>query len=285
MTTPIHTVLTVTRRHGVRSLLMGGQACIVYGASEFSRDIDLAILADGDNLRRLAGAVTELSATVTAVPPFAREYLERGHAVHFRCAAAADLRLDVMTRMRNVAPFAECWARRSVYDLDGVGEVDVMGLEDLVACKKTRRDKDWPMVRRLVDANYLDPALEATGERVRFWLRELRTPSFLVDCVRRAPALAEEVGRTRDTTAAAVRVADGRDDEAAVAAALGAEEARERAADEAYWRPLLLELEALRHAARRPPQCPAAASSVGEADSAAPSTPPVPSRPRRGRSP
>lgn len=285
MTTPIHTVLTVTRRHGVRSLLMGGQACIVYGASEFSRDIDLAILADEDNLRRLAGALADLGATVTAVPPFAREYLERGHAVHFRCAAAADLRLDVMTRMRNVAPFAECWTRRSVYDLDGVGEIDVMGLEDLVACKKTRRDKDWPMVRRLVDVHYLDPALEATEARMRFWLRELRTPAFLVDCVRRAPALAEEVGRTRDATAAAVRLAHGRDDEAAVAAALGAEEARERAADEAYWRPLLLELEALRHAARRPPRLPASApeSSVGEPDPAVPSTPPVPPRPRRGR--
>lgn len=284
MTTPIHTVLTATRRHGVRSLLMGGQACIVYGAAEFSRDVDLAILADEDNLRRLSGALSELRATVTAVPPFAREYLERGHAVHFRCAAAADLRLDVMTRMRNVPPFAECWARRSVYDLEGVGEIDVMGLEDLVACKKTRRDKDWPMVRRLVDVNYLDPELDATEERMRFWLRELRTPSFLVDCARRAPALAREVGRARDATAAAWRAALGRDDETAVAPALGEEEARERAADEAYWRPLLTELETLRHAARReaPAQSAADEPSAAEARPAEPSARPGrPSRPDR----
>lgn len=251
MTTPIHTVLTATRRHGVRALLMGGQACIVYGASEFSRDVDLAILADDENLRRLSAALDELRAAVTAVPPFAREYLDRGHAVHFRCGAANDLRLDVMTRMRNVAPFDECWRRRSVYDLAGVGEIDIMGLEDLVACKKTRRDKDWPMVRRLVDVNYLDPALDATESRMRFWLRELRTPSFLVDCVRRAPALAAEIGPTRTATAAALRAAAGDETVEGVAEALAVEEKRERAADDAYWRPLLAELETLRHAARR----------------------------------
>jgi hypothetical protein len=263
MTTPIHTVLTATRRHGVRSLLMGGQACIVYGAAEFSRDVDLAILADEENLRRLSGALEELRATVTAVPPFAREYLERGHAVHFRCGGAESLRLDVMTRMRNVPPFVACWARRSVYDLDGVGEIDVMGLEDLVACKKTRRDKDWPMVRRLVDVHYLDPELDATEERMRFWLRELRTPSFLVDCARRAPELAREVGGVRDATAAADRVARGQADEAAVTAALTAEEARERTADEAYWRPLLAELEVLRHEARRARRTPEVGDDVG----------------------
>jgi hypothetical protein len=31
----------------VRALFMGGQACVFYGAAEFSRDIDFAILADG----------------------------------------------------------------------------------------------------------------------------------------------------------------------------------------------------------------------------------------------
>jgi hypothetical protein len=38
---------------------MGGQACVSYGAAEFSRDIDLAILADLDNLSRLRTALRE----------------------------------------------------------------------------------------------------------------------------------------------------------------------------------------------------------------------------------
>ena len=41
--TPIHRVLSTIRKHEVKSLLMGGQACIFYGAAECSRDTDLAI--------------------------------------------------------------------------------------------------------------------------------------------------------------------------------------------------------------------------------------------------
>jgi hypothetical protein len=40
------------QRHGVRCLLMGGQACVFYGAAEFSRDVDFAILAEPENLKR-----------------------------------------------------------------------------------------------------------------------------------------------------------------------------------------------------------------------------------------
>lgn len=36
---------------------MGGQACVLYGAAEFSRDLDLAILPDPDNLDRLRRAL------------------------------------------------------------------------------------------------------------------------------------------------------------------------------------------------------------------------------------
>jgi hypothetical protein len=41
---------------------MGGQACILYGAAEFSRDIDVAILASDENLQRLRGALADLRA-------------------------------------------------------------------------------------------------------------------------------------------------------------------------------------------------------------------------------
>jgi len=46
-------VLSTIRKHRVRALLMGGQACILYGAAEFSRDIDLAVDAGARNLERL----------------------------------------------------------------------------------------------------------------------------------------------------------------------------------------------------------------------------------------
>ncbi len=83
---------------------MGGQACVLYGAAEFSRDVDLALLSDPANLDRLCGMLSELEATVIAVPPFEPEHLAQGLAVHFRCRRPdlRGLRIDVMTRMRGV---------------------------------------------------------------------------------------------------------------------------------------------------------------------------------------
>ena len=70
------------RTHRVRALLMGGQACVFYGAAEFSRDTDFAILADAANLARLRRALADLRAEAIAVPPFELKYLRRGHAIH-----------------------------------------------------------------------------------------------------------------------------------------------------------------------------------------------------------
>jgi hypothetical protein len=50
------------RAQRVRALLMGGQACVFYGAAEFSRDTDFAIVADVSNLARLRKALGELPA-------------------------------------------------------------------------------------------------------------------------------------------------------------------------------------------------------------------------------
>jgi hypothetical protein len=44
------------RAQGVRALLMGGHACVSYGAAEFSRDLDLAIVASPRNIEALRKA-------------------------------------------------------------------------------------------------------------------------------------------------------------------------------------------------------------------------------------
>ena len=56
---PIRKVLSTLSTHQVRYLLMGGQACVFYGAAEFSRDCDIAILCEPKNLARLQGALDE----------------------------------------------------------------------------------------------------------------------------------------------------------------------------------------------------------------------------------
>ena len=108
---PILKVLSSIRAHRVRALLMGGQACVFYGAAEFSRDTDLAILSSSENLARLKKALRDLQAEVIAVPPFEAKYLRKGHAVHFRChhVEAVGMRVDVMTKMRGVDSFPRLW--------------------------------------------------------------------------------------------------------------------------------------------------------------------------------
>jgi hypothetical protein len=56
---------------------MGGQACVFYGAAEFSRDTDLAILASSENLARLKQALKDLQAEVSAILGATQEGAEK----------------------------------------------------------------------------------------------------------------------------------------------------------------------------------------------------------------
>lgn len=240
---PIQKVLSTLSTHEVRYLLMGGQACVFYGAAEFSRDCDIAILCEPANLGRLQAALDELEAQLIAVPPFDADYLLRGHAVHFRCRASGveKIRLDVMARMRGVAAFDELWSRRTSLEDESGATIELMSLPDLVAAKKTQRDKDWPMIRRLVEANYAQHREAPTSKQVRFWLLESRTPEMLIALAAQYPEAAQVAAGQR----AAVNEAFSAS-RTAVRKALGDEQEAEREADRRYWESLKRELEQLR---------------------------------------
>ena len=231
------------RARRVRALLMGGQACVFYGAAEFSRDTDLAIVADAANLARLRLALSDLQADVIAVPPFDARFLRRGHAVHFRCRHphAERMRVDIMAKMRGVDAFDKLWRRRTTIELEGGPWCDLMSLPDLVQAKKTQRDKDWPMIRRLVEAHYFEHRARPAAAQVRFWLRELRTPELLVAVAGRYPGPRRRLEATRPLLQHVMRL-----NELDLARALLAEELEERKRDREYWLPLRAELERLR---------------------------------------
>ena len=226
---------------------MGGQACIFYGAAEFSRDLDLLILADATNLANLVRALDALGAEAIAVPPLEGRHLMRGHAVHFRCRRedVAGLRIDMMSTLRGVAGFEDLWARRTTIEVAGE-PIDLLAMEDLVRAKKTQRDKDWPMLRRLVEQSYFGNSTNPSEDLVRFWLRELRTPELLVEVACAHPELAgAEAGSRRAVQAALAARPDD------VSEALEAEEREERRKDREYWAPLRKELEEFRLGRRR----------------------------------
>ena len=231
----------------MRSLLMGGQACVLYGAAEFSRDTDIVTVTDEDNLHRLQAAVEELRAEPIAVPPFERRFLETGHAVHFRChlPGAEGIRLDVMAKVRGLPDFATLWERRTTLET-GNETIEVLSLPDLVVAKKTQRDKDWPMITRLVEAHYAQHADSSEEAIIEFWLRELRSPVILIDVARLSPQVCQRLLQQRPLLEHA---AGG--NEVSLRAALRAEEDAEREIDRCYWAPLKRELEQLRRDRRR----------------------------------
>jgi hypothetical protein len=255
--TSIRKVLSTFRRCRVRALLMGGQACILYGGAEFSRDIDFAVAVSAGNLARLRRALRRLRAEPIFFPPLSAGALRRGHACHFRCRASGveGLRIDVMHRMRGADPFGRLWKRRTEVRLPGPGKVAVMSLRDLIRIKKTRRDKDWLMIRRLVEADYARHSGPVGTNDVRFWLAECRTPALLAVLVRAFPLEALEA--ERPAVRAALR------GPAAAERALKREEEAERRRDRVYWRPLRRELERWRLGRRTGPPPRAARGGTG----------------------
>jgi hypothetical protein len=245
---PITSSLAALEARSVPCLVMGGQACVLYGSAEFSRDLDLVIAAHGDALERLHAALTDLQAQVIAVPPLRLDLLERGHAVHFRCARpdVAGLRIDVLLCPPRIADVAGMWERRVLIPIPGGAPVPVVALADLVATKKTQRDKDWAMIGQLVDADMVAHREAPAAEQVRFWLREAREADQLILLAASFPDRAAEAAPARPLLQLAIAA-----DHAALELALAREQIQGKTEDRAYWAPLLAELEQIRRARHR----------------------------------
>jgi hypothetical protein len=226
---------------------MGGQACVFYGAAQVSKDVDLVLLANTGNYERLGQALGTLDARRIAVPPFDPAVLARGHAVHFRCAAPGveDLRIDIMTRLRDLPDFAILWERRTTIADAAGAEFNLLCIPDLVEAKKTQRAKDWPVIELLVAIHYRENNAAPRPDWISFWLLQARTPELLQELAQRFPDQAEQQARRRPL----LRLAISGEMEP-LREALDAEVRAEQAKDRAYWAPLKAELEAFRRAER-----------------------------------
>jgi hypothetical protein len=229
---------------------MGGQACVFYGAAQFSKDVDFLVLASDANFAGLHAALAELAAVRIAVPEFDPEHLARGHAVHYRCRAAdvEGLRIDLMTRLRDLPGFDTLWQRRTTITDEEGREFHLLSVPDLVQAKKTQREKDWSAISALVEVHYHALRLQPTPERIAFWLQESRTPERLVEVVARFPDEADAARRARPLLAHAVS-----GELPVLRAALDAEARAEQEKDRTYWAPLKREIEAFRRAERKNP--------------------------------
>lgn len=215
----------------------------MYGAAEFSRDSDFVVLASPDNVTRLSKALRILKAEPVFFPELKIEYLEKGHACHFRCHAqeSKDLRVDIMARLRGCDSFEKLWKRRTRVRIKDVGIPDIISLRDLVQSKKTQRDKDWLMLTRLVENDILLNNFSGSVNRVTWWLGEARVPETLMRLCAGYPKTAGKCSAARPLLRAAIK-----GDAKKLILSLKKEELAERAKDVEYWNPLKKELESLR---------------------------------------
>jgi hypothetical protein len=182
-----------------------------------------------------------------AVPCFSPDVLARGHAVHFRCSAPGveGLRIDVMSRLRDLGAFEDLWARRTVIgDVEG-NEFDLLSVPDLVQAKKTQRAKDWPVIEALVSIHYRENSPDPQPDWVAFWLSDARSPELLSELTSRFP---EETLRLEAVRPLLALARDGSLPE--LRAALDAEVRVEQEKDRVYWEPLKREMEEFRREER-----------------------------------
>lgn len=155
-------------KSGVDFLLISGQASILYGAAEFSEDIDLWVEPSKANFRRLFRSLADCRARVHKLTPRPTPKNVRfGHGFHFRVPQrGGDLYLDVLGAPPRVGPFSRSRLHAEWWPTEW-GRIPVVCIEDLVELKKTRRLRDYDVITNLVEIR-MAREVESRGARLRW---------------------------------------------------------------------------------------------------------------------
>ncbi len=229
-------------RSGVEYLLISGQASVLYGAATFSEDVDLWVRPSGRNIGRLAAALAACRARVYKLtPPLVLRYFRKGHGFHFTVPGRpGPAYLDILGRPPRVGSFGASRRKARVMETDW-GRLPVVGIEDLIGLKKTRRLFDYEVISNLVRIRVGESASPSRA-LLRWALRETFRAEDRVEYARR-------LGRK-------LALAEARRE-------IASEIPRWQARHVAYWRPIIRELRALwRRGGLLPAGVPVVASST-----------------------
>ena len=151
-------ILSVLREHGVRFVLVGGFATVIYGSPYLTTDVDVVPEWSRENLERLSIALEAMHARVwTASEPaglaFNHEAASLGGAEMWNLVTDHG-RLDI-TFVPSGTTGYEDLARDAVHLVILGVDVDVASLADVIRSKEAAgREKDrvvLPVLRRILD--------------------------------------------------------------------------------------------------------------------------------------
>lgn len=129
---------------GVRYLVVGGYAVMVYSEPRYTKDLDLWIEATEPNADRLFVALSEFGAPTADVCPADFTTPE----VFFQIGVEP-VRIDIMTSVPGLE-FSNAWERKVTVDFGGE-PATVLCRGDVIAAKKaTGRSRDRRDVKRLL---------------------------------------------------------------------------------------------------------------------------------------
>jgi predicted nucleotidyltransferase len=142
-------ILGDLNRVGVRYVLIGGIALIRHGVVRATRDVDVVLAPEPENLERLRALIAEWPATRPDGSPVPDDAVAPGRTIHL---ATPHGELDLLAERLPPLSFAELYARSELRRVDGV-EAPICSLADLVALKRIAgRERD------LVDLHDLEVA-------------------------------------------------------------------------------------------------------------------------------
>jgi len=247
-------------RHGVESLLISGQATVLYGAATFSEDIDLWVNPTEKNRARFLAALRDSEARYYKLTPaFTVENLQHGHGFHFVLLdCGGEFFLDVMGNPPRAGAFAAAAATARWMDTEW-GTVHTIGIKLLAELKKTQRLEDYPVIGRLALAWLEQP--ECAGSEADFlWaLQNIFTLPELMACFTDHPAAVPVAEKfNRDVGEFGRQWLAGNDVDEPVehqASDFFQHRISElQLADRRYWRDIIRELKTMRAAGRLMPE-------------------------------
>lgn len=144
----------------LRYVVVGGIAVIRHGAIRATKDIDVAVAMDAENLARLDGLIDRWQATNPDGTPLRRRDVAPGGVLMLRTPHCF---VDVLSEQLLPGRFDDVLARADSKRIDGV-QAPICSLADLVAMKRAAgRTADELDLERLRDAHGELPGAPPTG--------------------------------------------------------------------------------------------------------------------------
>jgi hypothetical protein len=132
-------ILVALITHAVDFLVIGGLAAAAHGSRRVTRDIDIVVRPDDENLGRLQAALAELgaiqlveNAAERPIEPADVAMVGLGATLHTR---SPEGRLDVVGAPAGAAPYDQLKRRSITRRVAGL-EIRISGLDDLIAMKR-----------------------------------------------------------------------------------------------------------------------------------------------------